>query len=108
MTGARASAYRSGVGKPVTESTESLLEAFRDELQGQLRLAGVVEELSIRWERRGTTCLGATIAVGADRFELIGTGDGVIDAYTDLCRAAPEPVLKAAYRQVLEGGFRVP
>jgi hypothetical protein len=96
------------VDEPVTESIENLLEAFRADLQGQLRLTGVVEDVSIRWERPDVVCLGATISVGADRFELVGTGNGVVDAYAGLCRDAPEPVLKAAYRQVLEAGFRFP
>lgn len=85
----------------INEATESLLAAYRADLQGQLRLAGIVERLSVQ-ERMGLICLVATIRVGSDRFELLGTGEGVVEAYTDLMGSAPDHVLSSAYRQVVE------
>jgi hypothetical protein len=94
-------AYPAAVEPTINESTESLLEAYRADLQGQLRLAGIVERLSVE-ERLGLICLVATVRVGSDRFELLGSGEGVVEAYTDLLRSAPESVLSSAYRQVVE------
>ena len=86
---------------PITESTEAMLEAFRADLQGHLRLAGIVERLSIQ-EGFGLVCLEARIRVGSVRFELLGSGSGVVEAFTDLVRSAPEQVLVFAHEQVFD------
>ena len=89
------------MSEPVSESTEAMLEAFRADLQGHLRLAGIVERLFVQ-ERPGVVCLVAKIRVGSDRFELLGAGDGVLEAYADLLRSAPAQVLVSAHEQVLD------
>ena len=86
----------------MNESTEALLEAFRADLQRQLRHAGVVENLLVHEDDLGLITLTAVVRVAAQAIELTGTGDNLVTAYASLTRGDPELILASAYRQVLD------
>ena len=91
------------MARDVSESTEALLEAFKDDLQRQLRRSAAVERVDVREAKRDHVTLVATVRVAAHQVELIGTGDTVVDAYANLFTGAQaELILASAYRQMLE------
>lgn len=91
----------------VSESTEALLDAFRDDLQLQLRRSAVVENLALSEADDKHVTLTATVRVAAQEIELTGTGETIVKAYGDLFTGAgAEVVLASAYRQVLEHALR--
>ena len=90
------------MARRVSESTEALLEAFRADLQRQLRHAGVVERLVVHEDDSGQTAITAVVRIAAQAIELTGTGDNLVTAYASLTRAEPELILASAYRQVLD------
>ena len=91
----------------VSESTEALLDAFRDDLQLQLRRSAVVESMTLEEADEKRVTLTATVRVAAQEIELTGSGETVVAAYGDLLTGAgAEVVLASAYRQVLEHALR--
>ena len=89
----------------MSEATEALLAAYRDDLQRLLGRSAVVEGLFAR-EAFGLTTLVATISIGSRPYQLTGTGENCVTAYADLVRRAPEPVLGDAYRELLDSMTR--
>lgn len=91
------------MARPVSESTEALLDAFKDDFQRQLRRSAVVEHLTVAEANDERVTLTATVRVAADQIELTGTGETVVAAYANLFTGAEaEVVLASAYRQVLD------
>ena len=87
---------------PVSEATSAYLEVAAEDLQRQLRSSAAV--LGMQTDDAGDQLiLVATLRIGASTFELIGTGDNLVDAYGDLLGHVAEPILAAAYREVLLG-----
>jgi hypothetical protein len=85
----------------MSEATDALLAAYRDDLQRQLGRSATVERLVIR-ETDGRTTLVAMLRIGSRTYEHIASGTNVVTAYSELIRTTPEPVLSAAYRELLD------
>ena len=85
----------------MSEATDALLAAYRDDLQRQLRQTAIVEGLFAREGRDGVTLL-ASVRIGSRLHRLSASGSNVVTAYAELVRTAPEPVLGAAYRELLD------
>ena len=91
------------MARRVSESTEALLDAFKDDFQRQLRRSAVVERLTVAEANDERVTLVATVRVATDQIELTGTGETVVAAYANLFTASEaEVVLASAYRQVLD------
>jgi hypothetical protein len=84
-----------------SDSTASLLDAYRVDLQRQVSRSGAVDGLVLR-EADGRVTLVARLRVGSRQSEVAGTGENVVTAYADLLRGVPEWVLASAFRQVVE------
>jgi hypothetical protein len=89
------------MGARRSDSTASLLDAYRADLQRQLSRSAAVDELVIRGAP-GPVTLVAKLRVGGRQLELAGTGENVVIAYSDLLHRVPEFVLASAFRQVME------
>ena len=84
----------------VSEATSAFLEAAAKDFQAQIGTSGIVE--GVRLEPAGRrVALVATIRVGASRMELSGSGSSLVTAYADLGRHVAEPMLVAAFRELL-------
>ena len=87
-------------------ASEGFLEVARADLQRQLATSARVKDMALESQSDGIL-VRASIAVGNDVLELIGSGESVLDAYRDLIHSAsPTIVLASAYRQVLEERLR--
>lgn len=81
-------------------ATEAFLEAALSDFRRQLGRSAHLD--TVRIERDGPeTVLVATIRIGRSTAELRGHGGSVIEAYGDLCRGAPEPILVMAFRELV-------
>jgi hypothetical protein len=83
------------------EATARFLETAADDLQRQLRTAGHVEAITLEADTPGLA-LVAHIRVGDSIVTMRGTGENLVEAYGDLHRESPVPLLTAAFRQLLE------
>jgi hypothetical protein len=84
----------------ISEATSAFLEAAAEDFQVQLGSSGAVE--GMRLEAEGTrVALVATIRIGASRIDVSGRGGNLVTAYADLGRHVAEPILAAAYRELL-------
>ena len=79
-------------------ATEAFLEAALWDFRRQLGRSAHLDTVRIELEGP-TTVLVATIRIGRSIAELRGRGANVLEAYSDLCRGAPEPVLAMAFRE---------
>ena len=86
--------------RAIDESTASFLTRAADDLQRQLGLAGEVTALAIDGDDAPVTLI-ATIRVGRRELEFRGTGESLIAAYANLVSQPAEPVLAAAFRNLL-------
>ena len=84
------------------EATAQFLAVASDDLQWEIRSAGVVEKVSAYRADDGTVTLTASVRVGRRTTTTQGTGDNLIAAYGDLRRRNPEALLAAAFREVVE------
>lgn len=85
---------------PIDDSTASFLEVAADDLQRQVRLAGVVERIGAKATDDGVI-LVATIRIGTDVIQVPALGDSLLTAYARLTRDVAEPMLASAFRGVL-------
>jgi len=84
----------------ISEATSAFLEAAAEDFQLQLGSSGIVE--GMRLEPDGNlVALVATVRIGSSRVETSGSGENVVAAYADLGRHVAEPVLAAAFRELL-------
>lgn len=89
-------------GAPVTdEATARFLETAADDLQRQLRTAGHVETITLEGDAAGLALM-AHVRVGRSIVTMRGTGADLVEAYGDLHRGSPVPLLAAAFRQLVE------
>lgn len=79
------------------EATEQFLAVAADDLQWHIRSSGVVEGLAVEGIDRPT--IVATVRVGRRTLALRGRGESLLEAYTELRRSTPEPLLEAAFRE---------
>jgi len=84
----------------VSEATSAFLEVAADDLQRQLGASSVVVEMRVE-EGDGRLTIIATLRIGHSLMELFGSGDNLVTAYSDLHLHVAEPILAAAYREVL-------
>ena len=85
----------------VDDATAQFLETAAADLQAQMRLAGIVEGVSIAVADR-TVSLVAQLRIATRTVEVSGSGQTLIDAYADLRRRVPEVSLVAAYLELNE------
>ena len=86
----------------ISESTDVLLEAFRDDFQRQLRQVALVEQLEVSEGNGRSITLTARVRVARDQIELTGSGENLLTAYASLSRTRHELILRSAYSQVLD------
>ena len=87
--------------QPIDDATSAFLRSAADDLQRQLGMAAVVDQLTVENAPHGVM-LVAELRIG-DRSEAIrGSGANLVTAYAHLRLAVPEPVLVAAFTEVME------
>lgn len=84
----------------IDEATASFLRSAADDLQRQLGLAGDLTSIAID-DTDGRVTLVATVLVGPRQLEFRASGDSLITAYAKLVPETPEPILDAAFRNLL-------
>lgn len=87
--------------QPIDDATSGFLHSAADDLQRQLGLAATVDRLTVETVR-SDVMLVATLRLGARSMVIRGRGADLVAAYADLRLAIPEPVLAAAFTQVVE------
>ena len=90
------------MSEAIDDATAGFLEAAAKDLQRQIGSAGIVERVVLE-DSSPATELTARIRVGNHVVEMRGTGENLVEAYGDLHRGSPVPMLTAAFRQLLEG-----
>ena len=86
--------------RTIDEATASFLHLAGDDLQRQLGAAGTVISLALD-DNAARVTLVAVIRVGPKELEFRGVGDSMLEAYADLVAQPPEPMLVAAFRNLL-------
>jgi hypothetical protein len=84
----------------IDEATASFLRSAADDLQRQLGVAGDLTSIALE-DADGRVTLIATIRVGQRVLVFHGNGDSLITAYAELVPVPPEPLLIAAFRNLL-------
>ncbi len=84
----------------VSDATATFLAAAADDLQRQLRISGDVIGIRALGLPDGVTLI-ATVRVGRTAVELAGSGGNLVAAYGDLLGRTAEPVLAAAFRELV-------
>ena len=87
--------------QPIDDATSAFLQTAADDLRRQLGLAAAVDELTVEMARHGVV-LVARLRVGDRNVAIKGSGPDLVAAYGDLRLAVPEPVLAAAFTEVME------
>ena len=87
--------------QPIDDATSAFLQSAADDLQRQLGLAAAVEQLTVD-ELPSGVMLVAALRIGDRSVAITGSGADLVAAYADLRLAIPEPVLAAAFTQVVE------
>lgn len=87
--------------QPIDDATSAFLDSAADDLQRQLGLTAAVDQLTVDQVPHGVT-LVAALRIGDRSVAIRGSGANLVAAYADLRLAIPEPVLAAAFTQVLE------
>ena len=87
--------------QPIDEATSAFLHSAADDLQRQLGLAAAVDELTVEKLPNGVM-LVAALRIGDRSLATRGSGADLVAAYADLRLAIPEPVLVAAFTEVME------
>ena len=86
--------------RPIDEASAAFLQSVADDLQRQLGTSGTVVTVALD-DVGSDVAIVAVVSVGNRTVEFRGVGDSVLTAYADLGRAAPEPILASAFRQVM-------
>ena len=89
--------------QPIDDATSGFVRSAADDLQRQLGLAAAVDELTVEKLPHGVT-LVAALRIGDRSVAIRGSGANLIAAYADLRLAVPEPVLAAAFTEVMDPG----
>jgi len=87
--------------KPIDDATSVFLQSVADDLQRQIGIAAAVEELTMEDVPDGVA-LVAALRVGARTTAVRGRGANLVAAYADLRLAVPQPVLAAAFTELVE------
>ena len=87
--------------KPIDDATSAFLQSVADGLQRQIGIAPAVEGLTIEDVPDGVT-LGAALRIGASTTAIGGRGANLVAAYADLRLAVPQPLLAAAFTELME------
>ena len=87
--------------QPIDDATSAFLHSAADDLQRQLGLAASLDELTVKKLAHGVT-LVAALRIGDRSVTIRGSGADLLTAYADLRLAVPEPVLAAAFAEVLK------
>lgn len=87
--------------RPIDDATSGFLCSAAEDLQRQLGLAAAVDELTVEKLPHGVM-LVAALRIGDRRVAVSGSGANLVAAYADLRLAVPEPVLVAAFAQVMD------
>ena len=86
---------------PIDDATEQFLMAAADDLQRRLGVAADVDGVAI--EKAGDAVdFVATLRVGRRVYEVRGTGEDLVAAYTDLRIPSAEAILSTAYSELIE------
>ena len=86
----------------INEATDQFLRTAARDLQQQMSLIGAVNEVTLDTDLT-VLRLRAEIRVQHRTIEVEGVGDSLVSAYADLRRRVAEPVLAAAFREVMGG-----
>lgn len=81
-------------------ATEAFVATARADLQRQLARSGWVDGMTVDQETDGVV-ISAVVVVGAERLELHGRGETLVEAYGELIRTVPTPILNSAFRQLV-------
>jgi hypothetical protein len=84
----------------IDEATASFLQYAADDLQRQLGAAGEVIAIALS-EAGEPVTLVVRVRVGPRELEFRGSGDSLVTAYANIVAQPPEPVLAAAFRNVM-------
>lgn len=87
--------------KPIDDATSVFLQSVADDLQRQLGIAAGVEDLTMEDVPDGVA-LVAALRVGARTMAIRGRGDNLVAAYADLRLTPPQPLLAAAFTELVE------
>ena len=87
--------------QPIDDATSGFLISAADDLQRQLGLAAAVDQLTLEKAPHGVT-LVAALRIGDRSVAIRGRGADLVAAYADLRLATPEPVLVAAFTEVMD------
>ena len=85
----------------IDDATSEFLRSAADDLQRQLGLAAAVDQLTVENLPHGVM-LVAALRIGDRNLAIRGSGTNLVAAYADLRLAVPEPVLAAAFAEVME------
>ena len=85
----------------IDDATSVFLHSAADDLQRQLGMAATVNELTVEKLRQGVM-LVADLRIGDRSVAIEGIGANLVAAYADLRLSVPEPVLAAAFTEVME------
>ena len=85
----------------IDDATSAFLQSAADDLQRQLGVAAAVDELTVETVAHGITIVAA-LRIGHRSVAIRGSGADLVAAYADLRLAIPEPVLAAAFTEVME------
>ena len=89
--------------QPIDDATSGFLHSAADDLQRQLGLAAAVDQLTVEKLPHGVM-LVADLRIGDSSLAISGSGPDLVAAYADLRLAVPEPVLAAAFTEVMDPG----
>ena len=85
----------------IDEATSRFLRAAIADLQRQLGIAGAVTGMTVHHTPTGVA-LTAQVRVASRQLEFTGSGESLVEAYARLVRSHAEPILAAAYSELLE------
>ena len=89
-----------GPMQAIDEATASFLRYAADDLQRQLGASGEVISIALD-ESAEPVRLVVRVRVGPRELEFRGSGDSLVTAYANIAAQPPEPVLAAAFRNVM-------
>jgi hypothetical protein len=85
----------------IDDATSGFLHSAADDLERQLGLAAALDALTVEKVPHGVM-LVAALRIGDSTVAISGSGADLVAAYADLRLAIPEPVLAAAFTQMME------
>ena len=90
----------------IDAATSTYLEAVAADLQRQLGIAGSVSSVSLENLPGGRVAIRAALRVAGEEIVTRGTGENLLAAYAALRQSTPQPVLEAAFAQIVEAAPR--